>query len=272
MIRVVNGSMGGPMRCGSGGTPVGSIENGKILDPEGVAGALRQLIARTEIQDNRALIAVSDSLATFRVLKFAPSTPEQGIDSAIAKEFPLDPERMATRWAEVHTDGLQRVVYAAAWDRAEVKKVTDTAKLAGLETVVVDLKSACIARAVSESSCVVIDLSSEPAEIILIDGHLPQVWHSFRIEIAPGDDLGPILATPLRSVLRFYQRRKDSEFGRNSPILISGEQVLPSHVLSSLSEALEHPVEPLLVPSRVPQEVRHATYLTCLGLIMRRSG
>jgi hypothetical protein len=264
--------MGGAMRCGTGGTPDGSIENGRIVDPEGVAGALRQLIARIEIQENHALVAVSDALATFRVLKFAPATPEQGIDSAIAKEFPLDPDRMATRWAEVHSNGHQRVVYAAAWNRAEVRKVTDTVKLAGLEATVVDLKSACLARAVGELSCVVVDLTSEPAEIILIDGRLPQVWHSFRIEVGPGDDLAPILTPPLRSVLRFYQRKKDSEFGPRSPILISGEQVVPSNVLSNLSAALEHPVQALLVPSRVPQEVRHATYLACLGLIMRRSG
>jgi len=259
------------MRCGSGGTPAGSIENGKIVDVDGFATALRQLIARTEVRDNRALIAVSDSVATFRVLRFATATPEQGIDSAIAKEFPLDPDRMATRWAEVHSNGRERVVYAAAWDRAEVRKITDTARLAGLDPVVVDLKSACIARAVAESSCVVVDLSTEPAEIILIDGHLPQVWHSFRIEVAPGDDLGSILATPIRSVLRFYQRKKDGDFGPQSPILISGEQVVPAHVLSGLAESLEHPVEALQVPARVPQEVRHATYLACLGLIMRRS-
>ncbi|HYM67278.1 MAG TPA: hypothetical protein VEW68_08315, partial [Patescibacteria group bacterium] len=66
-IRLVNGAMGGSMRCGSGGTPPGSIVNGKIVDAQGVAGALRQLVARTEIQENRALVAVSDALATFRV-------------------------------------------------------------------------------------------------------------------------------------------------------------------------------------------------------------
>jgi hypothetical protein len=270
-IRLVNGAMGGSMRCGSGGTPPGSIVNGKIVDAQGVAGALRQLVARTEIQENRALVAVSDGLATFRVLRFPPATPEQGIDSAIAKEFPLDPERMATRWAEVQTNGQQRVVYAAAWDRTEVRKVVETVKLAGLDAAVVDLKSACIARAVAEPSCVVVDLSSEPAEIILIDGHLPQVWHSFRVDLVSGADLGALLATPLRSVLRFVQRQRDSGFTASSPILISAEQVLPSHVLTGLAETLEHPVEPLLVPARVPQEVRLATYLACLGLIMRRS-
>jgi hypothetical protein len=38
-----------------------------------------------------------------------------------------------------------------------------------------------------------------------------------------------------------------------------------------LSQQLEHPVLPLPVPARVPQEIRFATYLTCLGLLMRRS-
>jgi len=260
------------MRCGSGGTPAGSIENGKIVDVEGVATALRQLMARAEIQQNRTLVAVSDALATFRVLKFAASTPEHGIDTAVAKEFPLDPERMATRWAEVPGSGQQRVVYAAAWDRAQVRKVSDTARLAGLDPVVIDLKSACIARAVSEPACIVLDLSSDPAELFLIDAHLPQVWHSFKLDVPPGEDLGAALAVPLRSALRYYHRKKDSDFGPRSPILISGEQVIPSNVLAGLSQMLEHPVEPLLGPARVPDEVRHATYLTCLGLIMRRDG
>ena len=262
--------MGGSMRCGSGGTPAGSIEHGKIVDVEGVAGALRQLIARAEIQENRALLAVSDALATFRVLKFDSSTPEQGIESAVTKEFPLDPERIATRWTEVHSNGHQRVVYAAAWDRAQVRKVADTAKLAGLDPVVVDLKSACIARAVSEPACIVLDLSSDPAELFLIDSHLPQVWHSFKIDVPTGDEVGPALMAPLRSALRYYLRKKDTDFGPRSPILISGEQVLPSSVLASLSQALEHPVETLLGPTRVPEEIRRATFLTCLGLIMRR--
>ena len=263
--------MGGPMRCGSGSAPVGSIENGRILDAEGVAGALRQVIAKTEIQDGRVLVAISDALATFRVLKFASSTPEQGIDSAVAREFPLDPERMATRWIEVHTNGQHRVVYAAAWDRAQVRKVAETAKLAGLEPVVIDLKSACIARVVTEPSCVVLDLSSDPAELFLIDAHLPQLWHSFKIAVASGEDLSPALGPPLRSALRYYLRKKDSGFGSLSPVLITAEEEISTDTLTGLSKMLEHPVETLVVPARVPDEVRHASYLTCLGLIMRRS-
>jgi hypothetical protein len=78
------------------------------------------------------------------------------------------------------------------------------------------------------------------------------------------------LVTALSSVLRFYERRRDTDFGPASPILIAGEQVVSAQLLSALSSALGHPAEPLPAPRRVPADIRHGTYLTCLGLIMRR--
>ena len=57
------------------------------------------------------------------------------------------------------------------------------------------------------------------------------------------------------------------------PILSSnpcGEQMLPNQVTSSLAEALDHPIHSLPIPARVTPDVRYPTYLTCLGLLMRR--
>jgi hypothetical protein len=72
-------------------------------------------------------------------------------------------------------------------------------------------------------------------------------------------------------VIKFYKRRRDSSFGSQSPILICGEQVLPPQVVSRLSELIDHPVQALEMPARVPPQIRLSTYLTCLGLIMRRT-
>jgi hypothetical protein len=263
--------MGGPMRCGSGGTPAGSLVDGKIVDVGGVGSALRQLLARTEIDNTQALIAASDSLATFRVLKLPVSASDQEVDASVAHELHLDPQRMATQWIDVGSGEGSRVVYAVTWDRSMVKNLIDAAKHAGLDPVAVDLKSACVARAVSNAACVVVDVDSSPAEIILIDGHVPQVWHSFKVDVGAGEDFGPALTGPLRTVLRFYKRRRDTEFEPKAPILIAGEQVLSLRATRSLQKELEHPVETLPLPARVPEEVRYANYLTCLGLLMRRS-
>jgi hypothetical protein len=259
------------MRCGSGGTPSGSLVDGKVLDANGVGSALRQLLARTEIEETRALIAASDAVATFRVLKLASASSDQDVDGAVARELPLDPERMATRWVELNSGPDHRLVYAVSWDRSQIKNITDAARFAGLDPVAVDLKSACLARAVAEPACLVLDLASNPAEITLIDHHIPQVWHSFRLEVAVGEDVAPALISPLRTVLRFYKRRRDTEFQSSAPIIVAGEQSLSPRFATTLSRQLEHPVVPLPMPARVPQDIRHSTYLSCLGLLMRRS-
>ena len=256
---------------GSGGSPAGAIVGGNVQDPGSLGNALRQLLARTEIQETRALIAVSDALATFRVLRFPAATNEQAIDSAVAKELSLDPERMATRWIDLYGSADHRTIYAVAWERSYVKRITEAARLAGLEPIAVELKSASVARVVAEPSCVVLDMSSDPVEIVLIDSHIPQLWHSFDLKVPIGDDLVPTLIPPLRTVLRFYKRRRESEFTASSPILISGEQVLPTNMAANLSQALGHPVAELPAPARAPLELRHSPYLTCLGLLMRRS-
>ncbi len=259
------------MRCGSGGTPAGSLVDGKVLDSSAVGTALRQLLARTEISATRALVAASDSVATFRVLKLPPDTSDQDVDAAVGRELPLDPERMSTRWLDLSADQQQRLVYAVAWDRSLIKSVADAARFAGLDPIAVDLKSACVARVVAEPACVVLDMTSNPADIVLIDGHVPQVWHSIQLDMAAGDNIGQALAGPLRTVLRFYERRRDTEFLSTAPIFIAGEQQLSARATTALSQQLEHPVVPLPVPARLPPETRYATYLTCLGLLMRRS-
>lgn len=271
LIRVAQGVIGGLVRCGSGGTPAGSVEMGHIKDPGAVGAALRQLLARTEITETRALIAASDSIATFRVLRFPGATTDNEIDAAVAKELPLDPGRMATRWVELKSSEDVRTVYAVAWDRLLVQNLIDAARGAGLEATVVDLKSACIARAVAAPSCVVLDMSSNPVDVILIDGHVPQLAHSFELNVPAGDDLVPPIAASLQTVLRFYKRRRDTSFGPAAPVFISGEQVVPSQAVTKLSELVGHPVEPLPCPPRISTDVRHMTYLTCLGLMMRRA-
>jgi hypothetical protein len=121
-----------------------------------------------------------------------------------------------------------------------------------------------------ELSCVVLDISSDPMEIFLIAGGIPQVWHSFHADATLGDDLVHALAGPVRSVLTFYKRRRDSEFGSASPVLIAGEQMLPNQVVARLSETIEQPVRELPVPARIQPGLRYSAYMTCLGLMMRR--
>lgn len=263
--------MGGPMRCGAAATPDGASVAGRVIDPAAVARVLKSLLARIEVAQTRALVAVSDAMATFRVLELPPGSTAKDVDAAIAHELPFDPQQTASKWLEVEAVPESRTVYAAAWDRALIKGVSDAVRLAGIEPAVVELKSASVARAVPRPSCVVVDLSSRPAELILIHRHLPRVWHSFAVPESIGDDVATLVAPPLRSMLRFYRRRSEGSFDQNAPIFVSSEQMLSTSALTELSELVDQPVLALPAPARIPPDIRHSTYLACLGLLMRRN-
>jgi hypothetical protein len=260
------------MRCGETALPPGALQGGRVVDPEALGKALRQVLARTEITATRAMIAVSDAIASFRVLSFPEETSDLEVDNAIKKELPAATPRMALWQIEVQNDRPERTVYAAVWDRSHVQAIADVARQAGLEPAAVELKSLCLARALPLHSCIVVDLSGDPVEAILIDDHLPRVWHGFQLQPAPKNDLASSIAVGLRPVLNFYERRPAAggSFGPDSPILLRSEQILPDQIMKRLTRLTGHRVEPIPQPARVPAEVRHETYLACIGLIMRR--
>lgn len=271
MIRVVEGSLGGPMRSGEAATPPGSMTGGSVTDGGAVAKVLRQLLARTEVTETRALIAASDSLASFRVLSFAKDTSEHEIEATVQMQLPTDSGRMGVHRHQLSRNGAATTIYAVAFDRAAIQSLAATARLAGVEPTVVELKSISVARAAPMASCVILDLASEPAEVFLIDANLPRLWHSFKAKFETGDDDVGKIAAGLRTVLNFYKRPPlGADFGQDVPVLISGDHSLPSNAVATLEHLLGHPVGVVPAPARVPAEIRHGTYLACLGLIMRR--
>jgi hypothetical protein len=256
------------MRCGEAAIPQGTLEGGRIIDAATLGQALRQLLARTGVTTTRALIAASDTIASFRVLTLPKSTTDAEVDEAVRSRLPLGSSQMAMRHLEVLKGRDQRTLYATVWDRGQVQLIADTARHAGLEPLVVDLKSLCVARAVPLGSCLVLDLSGEPAEAVLIDERVPRVWHTFKIESS--GDVAASMATGLKPVLGFYRNSASSTFGPDSPILVRADQQLPSQVLVRLERLTGHTVGPLPQPHRIQPEVRFGSFLTCIGLVMRR--
>lgn len=259
------------MKCGSAALPDGASAAGKIADPAVVGRALRGLLARTEIAQTRALVAASDSVGTFRIVTLPATATRKDIDATLAKELPFDPERMATRWIDVSPDQGERLIYAVTWDRALVKNVAESVKLGGIDPQVLELKSASVARVVSTPSCLLVDLVPSPAEIVLIHDHVPQLWHSFNVDDAASSTSALALGVALRTVLRYFRRATGGQSLDDIPIFISTEQDLPQTALDEVTARVGQPVRPLPVPERVAPNVRHSTYLACLGLLMRRS-
>src|SRR5712692_397666 len=267
-LRVLEGMPGGPMRCGEGMATAGALEGGRVLDPGALSQALRLLLARSDITATRALIAANDAIASFRVLAFPKDTPDPEIDVSVRSQLNLGSERMAMRHLELQAGRDERTIFAMVWDRSQVDAIAAAARQAGLEPVAVDLKSLCVARAIPVSSCILLDMSADPCEAILIEDRIPRAAHSFKVE--SGGDLGLGLSNGLKPVLAFQRRSGASGFGPDSPILVRSEQDLPALLTGRLEHLTGHPVDPLPRPPRVDADIRYGPFLTCIGLVMRR--
>jgi hypothetical protein len=271
MIRVLVGSPGDPnMKCAEAPAPAGSMAGGAVEDSGSLASLLRQLVARVEIKETRAMVVASDALASFRVLSFPKDTSEPSIDAHVRSQLPMEGSRMGMQRQELTVNGGDRTVYAVAYDRAKIQMLAATLRLAGLEPTVVELKSLCIARMAQPSACVVIDLG-DPAEIFIIDGSLPRLWHTFRADPHAPGEVTASLTTAVHAALGYYRRQPEgSGFSTSAPILISTDNGFPSRIAAGLESAVGHPVAPVPAPPRVPPEIRHGSFMACLGLIMRR--
>ncbi len=257
------------MRCAEAAAPPASLEGGRVLDPAALGQALRQLIARAEITTTRALIAASDAIASFRVLTFPKNATETEIDTAVRSQLNLGSDQMSIRHLEVLAGRDERTVFATVWDRGQVQAIAAAVKHAGLEAAVVDLKSLCVARALTEDSCIFLDMSVDPCEAVLVDERVPRIWHTFKV--GSGGDLALAVANGLKPVLGFHRRSGGTGFGPDSPILVRSDHALPTLLSSRLDQLTGHPVNPLPEPPRVDPNVRYGPFLTCLGLVMRRS-
>lgn len=267
-IRVLEGVPGGRMRCGEAAAPPGSMQAGRITNPDAVSQTLHQLIARTEIRATRALIAVADAVASYRVLAFRHDASAAEIDSEVRAQLNLGSERMSFRHVELASARGDREIFAAVWDRGQVQAIAGAVRQAGLEPAVVDLKSLCVARALAIDSCIFLEVGNRSCEAVLIDDRVPRIWHSFKLDM--GGDMPAALAYGLKPVLGLQLRSGGGGFGPESPIVIRSDQELPTYVIYRLADLTGRRVEDLPAPPRADPDVRYGPYLTCLGLVMRR--
>ncbi len=177
---------------------------------------------------------------------------------------------MGRKRIELATNGDERTIYAVAFDRPKIQSLAATVRLAGLEPTAIELKSLCVARSLIEPACLVLDLGSDPAEILLIDGNLPRIWHAFNVDLESPESVIEKSVSALRSVLSFYKRQQGGDFSPDAPAFVNTEQSPSSGSLAVIEDRIGYRFEAFPVPPRVDPEIRHASFLACIGLIMRR--
>jgi hypothetical protein len=117
----------------------------------------------------------------------------------------------------------------------------------------------------------ILDIQSDTAEVVFFEDHLPRFWHAFDVAESNGA-LVHAHATGIQTAVNFYRRQnRDTTIGGETPVIVVGERPLDPEEIEALSEAIDHPVANAERPSPVVADIPVPAFLTCLGLLMRRS-
>ena len=136
-------------------TPIGSMRDGLVVEPQAVATELKNLLAQHRITTKYAVTAVPNQSAVTRNI-MVPKMDRKDLQDAIKWEaeryipYPIDDVSLDFDLLDdpstIPDDGQMEIVIAAAPTEAIARQV-EVLRLAGLEPTVVDLKSFAALRA-----------------------------------------------------------------------------------------------------------------------------
>ena len=136
-------------------TPIGSMRDGLVIEPQAVATELKNLLAQHRITTRQAVTAVPNQSAVTRNI-MVPRMERKDLQDAIKWEaeryipYPIDEVALDFDLLDdpstIPEDGQMEVVIAAAPTEA-VARIIEVLQLAGLEPVIIDLKSFAVLRA-----------------------------------------------------------------------------------------------------------------------------
>lgn len=136
-------------------TPIGSMRDGLVVEPQAVATELKNLLAEHRITTKYAVTAVPNQVAVTRNI-MVPRMDRKDLQEAIKWEaeryipYPIDDVSLdfdlLDDLSTIPEDGQMEIVIAAAPTEAIARQI-EVLRLAGLEPTVVDLKSFASLRA-----------------------------------------------------------------------------------------------------------------------------
>ncbi len=129
---------------GSAPLPASAIQNNMIVEPDGVAGAIRGLLRKTGISANEAVTAVPGPAVIIKKLQLPTQTPSELENSVLFEAGNFIPESLENVNLDyMVTDVLEKEkqfeVLLVAVKRDIINSYTNTLQIAGLEPVVVDV-------------------------------------------------------------------------------------------------------------------------------------
>jgi type IV pilus assembly protein PilM len=178
--------------AGSIATPPGTVQEGRIADPQAVGRALKELLGKSGVRARQAIASVNGQVAIVREVRM-PSLPPEEVRQAARFEverylpYPIAEVTYDTFvTGEVKDEGNARIDVLVVAARTDIlNQHVEALRAAGLEPVILDVEPFALARAMAsaggrspEHAVVYVHIGAENTGIIIVAEDLPRVIRS----------------------------------------------------------------------------------------------
>jgi type IV pilus assembly protein PilM len=252
----------------------GLVEDGVILNEDAVASKVKELWQNQSIGARRVIAGISGINCLYRLLTL-PELSKDLLPEAVKREagrvlgVPL--EQLHLSWQSLPSLKGETLVYLVASPRNSVDALISTLRKAGLNPYLMDLKPLALARTITESRAIIIDLQPSSFDIVVMAERIPQVVRSLPlVQDALMEEKVPVITEELGRAIAFYNSsHMDKPIAAAVPLLVCGELTDQPDTWKLILGRQERPVQVLPSPMGIPEGFPSGQYITNIGLALK---
>ena len=253
----------------------GLVKDGTVLDEDAVAAKIKELWQTQKIGSRKVIAGVNGINCLYRLITL-PELPKNILPEAVNREarrilaIPL--EQLHLSWQALLTlKKGEMLVYLAALPRNSTDGLISTLHKADLHPYLMDSKPLALARTITETKAILIDVQPGNFDIVVLMSGIPQVVRSLPLDReASLDEKMPLIKEELQRAITFYNSSHLEEpIEASMPVLISGELSEQPDTWELLLAKQKHPVQILPSPMESSEDFPASQYTTSIGLALK---
>jgi Tfp pilus assembly PilM family ATPase len=255
----------------------GLVRDGQILKPEALGKAIDSLFKSNDIPRTNVIVGIAGLPFTHRFIslpRLKSSLAKEAILRTAKKEISLPLDELYVSWQSVNGKGEEQKYFVLGVPRHPVDTVLQTLKIANVEPYLIELQPLALARAANRGEAIIVNMEPDCFDIVLVTNGLPTVIHTVnpRSEGATLEDNIHRLAQELTKIVAYNQSNNpDLHISSSTPLLLTGELAADAIASKLLQSEIEYPLEPLVPPVELPDNLPIAPYTTSIGLALKRT-
>lgn len=254
----------------------GLVSGGVIADPLALGKIIDEMFHQHNLNRTRVVSSVPGLRAIPRLLSL-PKVQASMLDATISREakreMPVSLDNLYLSWQSLPSEGDQQRIYLLGVPKEMIDAQVRMFEAAGIRPLAMDLKPLALVRAVGREQMIIINLERDMLDIVLVANWVPVIMRTFSLDsqAMPIQERINHTLTDLNQTLRFYNdAHREAPILATTPIYACGRVFQEQEPFVYLRDAAGRPVERPLSPLPCPPDLPIASFLTNLGLAMKK--